>query len=72
MDLVCGLDDCGARLLALSTEAETVNRARAGGWHVWTGETVGGACKTVVLCPTHSRGHRAGPAQPIEGEQTLF
>lgn len=58
--------------MALSTEAETVDRARAAGWHIWTGKTVGGVEQTVVLCPDHSRGRRPEKNQPIEGEQTLF
>lgn len=69
--LNCTRPGCTATLAERSTAAETIARARAGGWHIWTGETVGGMQQTVVLCPEDARGRRLKP-EPIEGEQTLF
>lgn len=52
------------------TDHLTEERARARGWHVWHGTTMGGTEKTVVLCPSCVGHHRRpDPCTEVPGEQ---
>lgn len=70
-DLACTAPGCGQLKLSLGSWETTELSARAAGWHVWSGRTVGGSQQTVVLCPDHARGRRV-KADPIVGEATLW
>jgi hypothetical protein len=52
-----------------------LEHAHAKGWHVWTGETLGGTPMTVILCPRCSASRRRDlPPAPgrLEGQLELF
>ncbi len=52
---------CNGISVLLDTDHETYERARARGWHVWQGETMGGTIRQVILC------HRcAGNIAPVK------
>lgn len=66
---------CGNRMLRQATDIGTENLARARGWHLWTGQTMGGQPATVVLCPRCSdSGRRRLPPAPetLDGQLNLF
>lgn len=71
-DLKCQQLICDARKLALSTDHETIQSARAGGWHVWSGETLGGEPAWMVLCPAHSRGGGGKAATAPPQQESLW
>lgn len=62
-DVTCQQENCQARVLARSTQAETDERARAGGWRIWDGPTVGGIAQRLAVCPDCARIPR--PRKPI-------
>lgn len=63
------LNPCG------SAFARNEQRARAKGWHIWEGETMGGKHQRIVLCPRcigTSRSRLPSEARPLQDDQTLF
>lgn len=73
MNILCDrIDVCGSMIL--DRGAETVNVARARGWHMWQGQTLGGEYQEVILCPVCVEAGRRflGPrTKPLEGQETL-
>lgn len=53
---------------------QTYERARAKGWHIWTGQTMGGRDRTVILCARCVGGHRALAPAPVRmpGDQEII
>jgi len=52
----------------------TAEQARVKGWHIWSGQVMGGDVRTVVLCPRCvDQGRRGLPAAPLvlEGQLEL-
>lgn len=72
MSLICdNFAHCNSSVLLEITE----DRARAAGWHLWSGETMGGKWAEVRLCPKcagrHSRPDaHLPPLQP--GDSTMI
>lgn len=49
MDIICDrVDVCHSRILDRGKDTENV--ARAKGWHIWRGQTMGGKDQEVTLC----------------------
>ena len=71
-DLKCQALTCDARKLALSTDHDTIQSARAGGWHVWSGWTLGGQASWMVLCPAHSRGGGVKASRDLPEQESLW
>lgn len=72
-DLKCLALICDTKKSALDTEYETIQSARAGGWHVWSGVTLGGEFSWMVLCPAHSRGGGAkGSSDQVPQQESLW
>lgn len=65
-DVTCQQPNCPARTLALSTQAATDERARAGGWRIWDGAMLGGTKQRRAICPEHARVPR--PRKPVVQE----
>ena len=66
---------CAAQMFLQATEAGTETLARARGWHLWTGQTMGGQDAAVVLCPrcADSKRRRLPPApENLDGQLNLF
>lgn len=55
-DLTCCAPGCTKSRPGHSDATIAQMYARASGWHVWIGNTLGGQHTTVVLCPEHARG----------------
>lgn len=55
----------------MGSSVTTEQAARAAGWHIWAGKTVGGGDGEAVLCPVHARGTRMKPPA-MEGEVPLW
>lgn len=56
-EILCTFSGCLASESGL-VSLPSVTHARAVGWHIWTGETVGGTRQTVMLCPEHAGNQR--------------
>jgi hypothetical protein len=57
MDIICDrFDVCRSKLLDRGQETESV--ARAKGWHIWRGTTMGGKEQEVILCDKCVEGGR--------------
>jgi hypothetical protein len=66
---------CKASVPVQASEAQTSMLARARGWHLWSGTTMGGEHKRVVLCKQcvgqHARYRMPAPVDPL-GQDRLF
>jgi len=71
-DVTCQRQNCLNRVEALSTQAATDERARAGGWRVWDGPTHSGSVKRMAVCPSCARTPRQRKAEPEPFDQPLF
>lgn len=73
MNILCDrIDVCGSMIMDRGADTENVARAR--GWHLWKGQTMGGRDQEVTLCPVCVEAGRRflGPrAQPLEGQEEL-
>ena len=68
-DIVCSYPNCEASRPRLDTD----DYARAAGWHLWSGKTVTGVDKTVILCPIHAGNTKQDRTKlTFEGEQQLW
>lgn len=50
----------------------TENSARAAGWHIWAGMTLGGHPSSIALCPDHARGRRVPVEKPASYDEPLW
>jgi hypothetical protein len=66
--------DCGGQILAEGTMAFTMTRARAKGWHIFTGATEGGRAVVWKLCPECVGARARLPKAPdvLPGQEQLF
>ena len=66
--------ECDSKTPALSTMKATHDRARAGGWHIWQGLTMGGGIsQSIALCPRCVGRHARPKVAPrLEGDVPLF
>jgi hypothetical protein len=66
--------DCGGRIPAEETMAATMTRARAKGWHIYTGSTGGGEEVVWILCPACVGARARLPRAPdvLPGQEQLF
>lgn len=55
LNVSCQQPNCPNRILALSTQAATDERARAGGWRIWDGIMLDGTRQRRVICPDCAR-----------------
>lgn len=66
---------CKQMVLHRGTAHATETRARVGGWHIFHGQTMGGAPHEAVLCPAclgPSRSPTSGRSEPLPGQEGLW
>ena len=66
---------CNSYVYELASTQATTSKARAAGWHIFTGTTVGGKSHQGVLCPkcVGPNRPRLSPAPNVmDGQESLF
>lgn len=66
---------CKQMVLHRGTTHATETRARVAGWHIYHGQTIGGARHDAVLCPTClGPSHRSATrsTDPLPGQEGLW
>lgn len=71
--LICDVESCSSELVVTGNLNEILNAARAGGWHLFDGTTIGGKDLIAHICPG-CMGVNVQPStiRRLEGEQLLW